>query len=216
LPAASIAVTQIAYRPGRRRFGRRMRVAPSAAVRRLVLRFWVPVRTMVTLAFPLRRKLMMPRRTRSRVTLGAVRSAAVVPGGVPGVGFGTTRAGSVEGPGSAGAGSGPGTGDAGTQRTEGALERVDWNAELVLGDLGDAIRTLKQAPGRGLSVGGVKLPMALAELGLIDEYEFVVHHRLAGHGPTLFEGLSKHIDLRLVDQLALDSGAVAMRYAPSG
>lgn len=94
----------------------------------------------------------------------------------------------------------------------GTLEQVDWNAELVRGDLGDAIRQLKQEPGKGLFVGGVTLPLALAELGLIDEYEFVVHPRLAGHGPTLFAGLSKPLDLRLVDRLEFDSGAVAMRY----
>lgn len=94
------------------------------------------------------------------------------------------------------------------------LERVDWNAELVRGDLGSAVQRLKREPGKGLLMGGVKLPMALAELGLIDEYEFVVHPRIAGHGPTLFAGLSKHIDLRLVGRLELRSGAVAMRYEP--
>jgi dihydrofolate reductase len=94
------------------------------------------------------------------------------------------------------------------------LERVDWNAELVRGDLGKAVEQLKQEPGKGLSVGGVKLPQALAELGLIDEYEFVVHPRLAGHGPTLFAGLSKPIDLKLVSWLEFGSGAVAMRYEP--
>jgi dihydrofolate reductase len=94
------------------------------------------------------------------------------------------------------------------------LERVDWNAEFVRGDLGNAVQALKQESGKGLFVGGVKLPLALAELGLIDEYEFVVHPRLAGHGPTLFAGLSKHLDLRLVNRLELGSGAVAMRYEP--
>jgi dihydrofolate reductase len=94
------------------------------------------------------------------------------------------------------------------------LERVDWNAELVLGDLGKAVQQLKREPGKGLFVGGVKLPMALAELGLIDEYELVVHPRIAGHGPTLFAGLSKLIDLKLVSRLEFGSGAVAMRYAP--
>jgi len=63
-------------------------------------------------------------------------------------------------------------------------------------------------------VGGVKLPLALTELGLIDEYEFVVHPRLAGHGPTLFAGLSKHVDLKLVSRLEFGSGAEAMRYEP--
>jgi len=94
------------------------------------------------------------------------------------------------------------------------LDRVDWNAELVRGDLGMAVQQLKREPGKGLLVGGVKLPMALAELGLIDEYELVVHPRLAGHGPTLFAGLSKHVDLRLVSRLEFASGAVAMRYEP--
>ena len=94
------------------------------------------------------------------------------------------------------------------------LDRVDWNAELVRGDLGKAVRQLKRESGGGLLVGGVKLPLALAELGLIDEYEFVVQPRLAGHGPTLFAGLSKHVDLKLVSRLEFDSGAVAMRYEP--
>jgi dihydrofolate reductase len=94
------------------------------------------------------------------------------------------------------------------------LERVDWNAELVRGDLGAAVQQLKREPGQGLLVGGVQLPLALAELGLIDEYEFVVHPRLAGLGPTLFAGLSKQIDLRLVNRLEFGSGAVAMRYEP--
>jgi dihydrofolate reductase len=94
------------------------------------------------------------------------------------------------------------------------LDRVDWNAELVRGDLGKAVQQLKQEPGKGLSVGGVKLPLALAELGLIDEYEFVVHPRLAGHGPTLLSGLSKHVDLKLVSRREFGSGAVAMRYEP--
>jgi dihydrofolate reductase len=94
------------------------------------------------------------------------------------------------------------------------LERVDWNAELVRGDLGKAVQQLKREPGKGLFMGGVKLPQALAELGLIDEYEFVVQPRLAGHGPTLFAGLSKYIDLKLVSRLEFRSGAVAMRYEP--
>jgi dihydrofolate reductase len=94
------------------------------------------------------------------------------------------------------------------------LDRVDWNAELVRGDLGNAVQQLKRQPGKGLFVGGVKLPLALAELGLIDEYELIVHPRVAGHGPRLFAGLSTWLDLRLVSRLELRSGAVAMRYEP--
>lgn len=96
------------------------------------------------------------------------------------------------------------------------LERVDWNAELVRGDLGEAVRRLKAEPGRGLAVGGLQLPLALAELGLIDEYEFVVHPRIAGHGPWLFAGLSKYVDLEPVGRREFGSGAVAMRYVPVG
>ena len=92
------------------------------------------------------------------------------------------------------------------------LDRVDWNAELVRGDVGEAVQLLKRESGNGLYVGGVKLPLALAEMGLIDEYEFIVHPRLAGHGPTLFAGLSKLVDLKLVGRLEFGSGAVALRY----
>jgi dihydrofolate reductase len=94
------------------------------------------------------------------------------------------------------------------------LDHVDWNAELVRGDLGKAVRQLKQEPGKALFTGGVTLPLALAEMGLIDEYEFVVHPRVAGHGPTLFAGLSKLVDLKLVSRKEFGSGAVAMRYEP--
>jgi len=94
------------------------------------------------------------------------------------------------------------------------LDRVDWNAELLRGDLEETVRRLKREPGKGLFTGGVKLPLALAELGLIDEYEFVVHPRIVGHGPTLFAGLSRCVDLRLVSRLEFGSGVVAMLYEP--
>src|SRR5688500_13069049 len=93
------------------------------------------------------------------------------------------------------------------------LDRVDWNAELVRGDLRTAVEQLKRESGKGLLTGGVKLPLALAEMGLIDEYEFVVQPRIAGHGPTLLAGLSKHVDLKLVSRKEISSGTV-MRYEP--
>lgn len=96
----------------------------------------------------------------------------------------------------------------------GTLEQVDWNAELLRGDLATAVQALKQQPGNGIYVGGVTLPMALAELGLIDEYEFVVHPRLAGRGRTLFSGLSQFVDLKLVDTIELCTGAIALQYVP--
>jgi dihydrofolate reductase len=95
------------------------------------------------------------------------------------------------------------------------LDEVDWSSELVRGDLGDAVRQLKQEPGDGLFVGGVTLPLALADLGLIDEYEFVVMPVLAGHGPRLLDGLHERLELELVGRREFSSGAVALRYQPS-
>lgn len=94
------------------------------------------------------------------------------------------------------------------------LPKVDWNAEFLRGDLDTAVRRLKAEPGYGLFVGGVTLPRALAQLGLIDEYEFVVHPRVAGHGPTLFAGLATPLDLTLIGREEFPSGAVALRYGP--
>ena len=95
------------------------------------------------------------------------------------------------------------------------LSRADWNAELVRGDVGRAVRRLKQEPGMGLWVGGVALPRALADLGLIDEYEFLVHPVLAGHGPTLLAGLRERVRLELVDRHEFRSGVVCLRYRPA-
>ena len=94
------------------------------------------------------------------------------------------------------------------------LREVDWNAELVQGDLGEAVRRLKQQPGEGLSVGGVTLPLALAALGLIDEYTFVVHPVIAGHGPRLLDGVREGLRLELVSRREFGSGAVAQTYRP--
>ncbi len=92
------------------------------------------------------------------------------------------------------------------------LERVDWNAELVRGDLRQAVLTLKEEPGDGLYVGGVTLPAALAGWGLIDEYVLVVHPHVAGRGPRLLDGVQ--LDLELVDQVDLPDGVVARTYRP--
>jgi dihydrofolate reductase len=92
------------------------------------------------------------------------------------------------------------------------LAQVDWNAQLVRGDLEIAVRKLKSEPGKGIFVAGLKLAQALTELRLIDEYEIIVHPRIAGRGPSLFAGLSKHVDLDLVNRKKLGTGAVALQY----
>ena len=92
------------------------------------------------------------------------------------------------------------------------LDHVDWNAELVRGDLGAEVRRLKQQAGAGLWVGGVTLPAALADLGLIDDYEFVVQPVVAGHGTTLLAGLGDRIRLESVGRTEFGSGAVVQRY----
>ena len=97
----------------------------------------------------------------------------------------------------------------------GTLSGVDWNAELLRGGLRQEVERLKAEPGEGLWVGGVTLPLALADLGLIDEYELVVQPVLAGHGPTLLAGLRERIALELVSRHEFRSGAVALRYRPT-
>lgn len=92
------------------------------------------------------------------------------------------------------------------------LDAVDWNASLVRGDLGAAVEELKAQPGRGVSVGGVRLPAALANLGLIDEFTFVVHPVVAGRGPRLLEGVGEQLVLKLVERRELASGVVVQRF----
>jgi len=91
-----------------------------------------------------------------------------------------------------------------------------WNTEALAGDPVEAVRKLKEQPGDGLYVGGVTLPRALADAGLIDEYEFVVYPALVGRGPRLFEGLAKPLNLRLVGVTEFASGVRAERYVPVG
>jgi hypothetical protein len=88
------------------------------------------------------------------------------------------------------------------------LDRVDWNAEIVRGDLRTPFSSSSGTRVRDWS-WLAKLSLALAELGLIDEYEFVVQ---PGPRADVVRGLSKPVDLRLVSQLEFGSGAVAMRY----
>ena len=92
------------------------------------------------------------------------------------------------------------------------LDGVDWNAELVRGDVVEAVRRLKELPGRGISLGGVRLPAAFAAVGLIDEYTFVVHPVIAGRGPRLLDGVE--LKLELVERHEFRSGAVVQRYRP--
>lgn len=94
------------------------------------------------------------------------------------------------------------------------LDEVDWNAELPRGDLTEAVQRLKDPPGEGLLACGVTFPRRLAELGLIDEYEFLVHPNVAGHGPRLFEGAAHPLELDLAHRDELPSGAVLLRYVP--
>jgi dihydrofolate reductase len=106
-------------------------------------------------------------------------------------------------------------GDAKKYVVSNTLQAVDWNAELVRGDLRHAVANLKSEDGNGLYTGGLQLPRALAELGLIDEYEFVTQPRIVGHGPTLFTELSNPVNLKAISRQEFASGAVATRYEPT-
>lgn len=88
-----------------------------------------------------------------------------------------------------------------------------WNNTFhVEGDLGQAVQKLKDETPRGVLLGGTQVSAALERLGLIDEYHFVVHPVLAGHGPTLFQGLERPRQLQLISTTRLESGAMALHY----
>jgi dihydrofolate reductase len=86
------------------------------------------------------------------------------------------------------------------------------NTFRVEGDLREAVSQLKEKTPRGVLVGSPMLSAALERLGLIEEYRIVVHPVLAGHGPTLFQGLERSRHLELVSTHRLKSGVMAMHY----
>jgi dihydrofolate reductase len=89
----------------------------------------------------------------------------------------------------------------------------DRNTRIVRGNLHDEILKLKQEQGKNILVGGVDIPSQLMELGLIDEYRFVVGPTLAGAGKRLLEGVSlpEKLQLKLVESKFFESGSVALR-----
>jgi dihydrofolate reductase len=90
----------------------------------------------------------------------------------------------------------------------------DKNTRIVRTNLRDEILRLKQEPGKNILVGGVDIPSQLIELGLVDEYRFVVGPIIAGEGRRLLEGVSlpERMQLKLVESKIFKSGCVALRY----
>jgi dihydrofolate reductase len=90
----------------------------------------------------------------------------------------------------------------------------DRNTRIVRGNLRDETLKLKQAEGKSILLGGVSLPSQLIELGLVDEYRFVVGPIVAGEGRRLLEGVSlpARLQLKLVESKIFGSGCVALRY----
>ncbi|MCG2594473.1 dihydrofolate reductase family protein [Ramlibacter sp. XY19] len=87
------------------------------------------------------------------------------------------------------------------------------NSHLIAGDLRTGIQKLKDATPDGVLLGSGKLAAALDRLDLIDEYKLLVHPRIAGHGPTLYDsGLPATRRLVLVSATPLHNGVVAMHY----
>jgi dihydrofolate reductase len=96
-----------------------------------------------------------------------------------------------------------------------SLESVeDKNTRIVRTNLHDEILKLKQEEGKSILVGGVSVPSQLIELGLVDEYRFVVSPIVAGEGRRLLEGVSlrESLQLKLVESKIFKSGCVALRY----
>ena len=85
---------------------------------------------------------------------------------------------------------------------------------IVNTGLYDEVLKLKQEQGKNIMTGGVMLASQLAELGLIDEYHFVVHPIIVGEGRRLFEGinLQEKLQLKLVESKTFKSGCVLLRY----
>jgi dihydrofolate reductase len=90
----------------------------------------------------------------------------------------------------------------------------DGNTRIARTNLRDEILKLKQEPGKNILVGGVDIPSQLTELGLVDEYHFVITPIIAGEGRRLFEGVSlpEKLRLKLVEPKTFKSGSVALRY----
>jgi dihydrofolate reductase len=96
-----------------------------------------------------------------------------------------------------------------------SLESVeDKNTKIVRTNLHDEFLKLKQEQGKNILLGGVSIPSQLIELGLVDEYRFVVNPTVAGEGRRLLEGVSlpERLQLKLVDSKIFKSGCVALRY----
>lgn len=91
------------------------------------------------------------------------------------------------------------------------------NTSIVHTDLQNEIRQLKQEPGKNIITGGVDIPSQLIQLGLVDEYHFVVQPTIAGAGRRLFDGLNlpEKLQLKLVKSTVFKSGCVALRYLKS-
>ena len=88
------------------------------------------------------------------------------------------------------------------------------NTRIVRTNLQDEILKLKQEQGKDILTGGVSLPSQLIELGLVDEYLFVVHPLVVGEGRRLLDGLSlpERLQLQLVESKIFKSGGIALRY----
>jgi dihydrofolate reductase len=95
-----------------------------------------------------------------------------------------------------------------------SLESAEGNTRIVRSGLRDEILKLKQQPGKSILLGGVNIPSQVIELGLVDEFRFVVQPILAGGGTRLLEGanLQDRLQLKLVESKSLASGCIALRY----
>ena len=95
------------------------------------------------------------------------------------------------------------------------LDKVEGNTKLMRSNLAEEVLSLKNEPGKDISIGGVNLPSQLITLGLIDEFYFLVHPVIAGQGRRLFENiaLQEQLNLKLVDSKEFKSGCIALHYS---
>jgi dihydrofolate reductase len=92
------------------------------------------------------------------------------------------------------------------------LKKVEWNSQLVSGDIAEVVKKLKEQPGKDMSVGGAGLAATFMQLGLIDEYRLYLHPVSLGSGKPMFGQLDEKISLKLVETHTFSSGVVLLRY----
>jgi dihydrofolate reductase len=92
------------------------------------------------------------------------------------------------------------------------LDRADWSARLLRDIVPEEIVKMKEQPGQNIEIAGASIGSALAGMGLIDEYELLVHPVVLGSGKPMFKDIRQQLNLKLLETQTFRSGVVVLRY----